>query len=116
VLKIKRVYDPPRASDGYRILVDRLWPRGLAKSKAHVDYWLKEIAPSDALRKWFGHDPKRWTIFKERYRRELRAKPQLVNDIKRLAKEHGTLTLIFSARDELHNQAVVLRAFLREHG
>jgi len=113
MLTIKRIYEPAAASDGFRILVDRLWPRGISNDKARLDVWLKEIAPSDALRKWFGHDPDRWVQFQTRYRRELRAKPEAVKQLKHLLKEHRTATLLFSARDEQHNNAVVLRAFLR---
>jgi uncharacterized protein YeaO (DUF488 family) len=113
VLKIKRIYDTPNPADGYRVLVDRLWPRGISKKTAHIDLWMKQIAPSHALRKWFGHDPARWTQFQRRYRKELRAMPQLVAQMKRLLKEHGTITLVFAARDERRNQAVTLRAYLR---
>jgi uncharacterized protein YeaO (DUF488 family) len=112
VLKVKRIYEAPAPADGYRVLVDRLWPRGLAKKTAHVDIWMKEIAPSHALRKWFGHDPERWAEFQRRYRAELRAMPQLLAQVKQLLKEHGTVTLLFGARDERRNQAVALRAFL----
>ena len=113
VLKLKRIYDAAKSTDGYRILVDRLWPRGISKSNAHVDLWMREIGPSDALRKWFGHEPKRWPEFQTRYRRELRGKPDLTRQVKQLEKEHGTVTLVFSARDEQCNQAVALRAFLQ---
>jgi uncharacterized protein YeaO (DUF488 family) len=113
VLKIKRIYDTTNPADGYRVLVDRLWPRGISKKTAHIDLWMKQIAPSHALRKWFGHDPARWTQFQRRYRKELRAMPQLVAQMKRLLKEHGTITLVFAARDERRNQAVTLRAYLR---
>lgn len=112
-LKLKRVYEPPAASDGYRILVDRLWPRGLSKEKAHVDLWMKDIGPSNALRKWFGHDPNRWDKFQERYRRELETQPDLVNELKSVLKKHRTATLLFGAKDEQHNQAVVLREFVQ---
>ena len=113
MLKLRRIYLPRTPSDGYRILVDRLWPRGLSKGKAHVDLWMKDIGPSDALRKWFGHDPKRWTAFRARYWRELRQKAELVGQLKELLKEHPLVTLLYSARDEQHNQAVALRAFLQ---
>jgi uncharacterized protein YeaO (DUF488 family) len=112
VFQLKRIYSPAQKADGYRILVDRLWPRGVSRQKAHIDLWLKEIGPSDALRKWFGHDPARWREFLRRYRKELRAKADLVEQIKHLQKEHGKVTLIFSAHDEEHNQAVALRDFL----
>lgn len=113
MLKIKRIYTPPARSDGYRVLVDRLWPRGLSKSKARVDLWMKEIGPSNALRKWFGHDPARWTAFRTRYWRELRQMPRLTREIKKLLKQRRIVTLLFSARDERHNQAVALCAFLQ---
>lgn len=112
MVRIKRVYDEPAAEDGQRILVDRLWPRGISKDKAHIDEWLKEIAPSDELRKWFGHDPARWEEFRERYRQELEAKAELVAGLRELAAE-GTVTLLFAAKDEEHNNAVVLKEMLR---
>jgi len=113
VLKVKRIYETPATSDGYRVLVDRLWPRGVSKQAAHVDLWMKEIAPSSDLRQWFGHDPQRWAGFQRRYRRELRQMPQLTKQLKQLIKEHRSVTLVFSARDDRRNQAVALRAFLR---
>lgn len=113
MLKIKRIYDPPEKSDGYRVLVDRLWPRGVSKQRAHLDLWLKEIAPSDALRKWFGHDPKRWTEFKAKYRKELSGRKELLRQIKNLEADHGTVTLLYSAHDPLHNQAVALLTLMK---
>jgi uncharacterized protein YeaO (DUF488 family) len=113
VLKVKRIYEAPAASDGYRVLVDRLWPRGLSKERAQVDLWMKEIAPSDALRRWFGHAPARWTEFQRRYRGELRQNPQLTLQLKQILKEHRVVTLLFSAREEQHNQAMALLAFMR---
>lgn len=113
MFQIKRIYLPAQASDGYRVLVDRLWPRGVSRQKARLDLWLKEIGPSDALRKWFGHEPERWPEFERRYRKELRAKPELVRQLRQLQKEHGKVTLLFSARDEERNQAVALRNFLQ---
>ncbi len=110
-LRIKRVYERPVASDGVRILVDRLWPRGLSKANARVDIWLKEVAPSDALRKWFGHDPRKWAQFRKRYRAELSGHPEQVA----LLKSHvgkGSATLVYGAKDELHNNAVVLLELL----
>ena len=112
VVQLKRVYEPARSSDGYRILVDRVWPRGVSKERAHIALWLKEIGPSTALRKWFGHDPGRWPEFQKRYRQELREKSGLLAQIKQLEREHRALTLIYSAGDEQHNQAVVLRDLL----
>jgi uncharacterized protein YeaO (DUF488 family) len=116
VVQLKRIYEAPKSSDGYRILVDRVWPRGFTKQRAHIALWLKEIGPSTALRKWFGHDPKRWPEFEKRYREELRYKSDLVAQIEGLEREHGTVTLIYSARDEEHNQAVVLRDLLASRG
>lgn len=112
MLKLKRIYEPASSSDGYRILVDRVWPRGFSKERAKIALWLKEIAPSTALRKWFGHDPERWPEFQKRYRKELRAHSDLADAIRRLEKEHRVITLLFGARDEERNQAVVLRDFL----
>ena len=114
MLKLKRIYDGAELQDGYRVLVDRLWPRGLSKEKAKVDLWMKEIAPSDALRKWFGHDPERWMEFQARYRKELQQKSELVKEISQLEKKYRTVTLVYSAKDELHNQAVALLAFLKK--
>jgi uncharacterized protein YeaO (DUF488 family) len=116
MLKLKRTYDLADSQDGYRVLVDRLWPRGLSKQKAKVDLWMKEIAPSDALRKWFGHETERWNEFQIRYRKELQKKDELIKEIRQLEKKYGTLTLLFSAKDEVHNQAVALLAFLKKRG
>jgi uncharacterized protein YeaO (DUF488 family) len=107
MVRLKRVYDRPDRSDGIRILVDRLWPRGLTKRAAAVDEWVKEIAPSPALRRWFDHDPKKWPEFRRRYRRELRAHAVLIEAIAREAMHHP-VTLVYGARDEEHNDAVVL--------
>jgi uncharacterized protein YeaO (DUF488 family) len=112
MIKLKRVYKPSLPSDGCRILVDRVWPRGVSKERADVALWLREIGPSAALRKWFGHDPERWTEFQKRYGQELTSKSDLLTRIKEVEKEHGRVTLVFSARDEERNQAVVLRDFL----
>lgn len=110
-IKLKRVYKPPDKTDGVRILVDRLWPRGLTKIRAAVDLWLKEIAPSTELRKWFGHDPKKWTEFRRRYRAELKSHPDELKMIKSKAKE-GAVTLLYGARDQEHNEAIVLQQLL----
>ncbi len=110
-VKIKRAYEPSRASDGTRILVDRLWPRGLSKRKAAIDEWMKDIAPSTALRKWFGHEPARWGAFRTRYKAELRRKPAQLKHLRTLARQ-GPVTLVYSAHDELHNDAVVLRSIV----
>lgn len=110
-LKLKRAYEPAKADDGARILVDRLWPRGVSKAAAGIDEWLKEIAPSTELRKWFGHDPTRWNEFQRRYRSELREHEDALARIRALAKKQ-TVTLVYSAHDEQHNDAVVLRDVL----
>ena len=108
---LKRVYEPPSKTDGTRILIDRLWPRGLSKDKAHVDLWLKAIAPSTELRRWFGHDPKKWTEFQNRYRAELEGNAEAVAELK-AALADGPATLVYGARDEAHNDAVVLADYL----
>lgn len=113
MIQTKRVYEKPAKEDGFRILVDRLWPRGLTKERAHVDLWMKEIAPSDKLRKWFGHDAEKWPEFEKRYRRELGKKNELFAEVKRLEKEHGKVTLLFGRKDEKQNQAVILAEILQ---
>ena len=110
-VKIKRVYEQPSSDDGSRILVDRLWPRGLTKEKARVDLWLKEIAPSTELRKWFGHDPAKWKSFRVRYEAEIRDHDDLIEMLKDIART-GAITLLYGARDEKHNEALVLKQFL----
>jgi uncharacterized protein YeaO (DUF488 family) len=112
MLRVKRAYEPRANADGYRILVDRLWPRGLSKKAAAVDQWLKEVAPSTELRRWFDHDPEKWPEFQKRYRHELRAHNDALREIVRRAT-HGTVTLLYGARDESHNHALVLAAVLR---
>ena len=112
-VRIKRVYEAPDKADGQRILVDRLWPRGLSKDKAAVDLWLKEIAPSTELRKWFNHDPEKWTEFKKRYLAELKANSEVVKELKSAIKS-GTATLVYGARDEEYNQAVALQELLEK--
>jgi len=113
-IQTKRIYDAAEPEDGYRVLVDRLWPRGVAKALAAVDLWLKEIAPSTALRQWFNHDPAKWTTFKISYFRELHGKPDLVTTLLEKAAT-GRLTLLFSARDLKHNQAIALKEYLIGH-
>ncbi|MDW6023355.1 DUF488 domain-containing protein [Mesorhizobium sp. BAC0120] len=113
MLRLKRVYEPSAEDDGLRVLVDRLWPRGLKKDEAHVDLWLKEIAPSAELRRWFGHDPKKWIGFRHRYRAELGARNDQIA-ILRQSGGRGRVTLLYSAKDEAHNQAIVLKEFLEE--
>jgi len=111
-LRLKRVYDPAEPGDGCRVLVDRLWPRGLSKEKARVDYWLKELAPSDELRRWFGHDPERWAEFRERYQGELAANAAGLDELRQLAAREP-VTLLYAARDDQHNNAVVLLELLK---
>ncbi len=111
MVKTKRIYDPPAAGDGTRILVDRLWPRGLTKEDARIDEWLKEIAPSNELRKWFGHDPAKWKEFRSKYLEELRQQGPLLEELKGKARR-GTVTLLFAAKDADHNNAVVLKELL----
>ncbi len=113
MIRIKRVYEEPAKEDGYRILVDRLWPRGLTKERAKVDLWVKEIAPSDALRKWFGHEPEKWPEFAKRYRSELAKKKDLLKEVKKLEREHGTVTLLYGRKDEKQNQAVLIASALK---
>ncbi len=110
MIHIKRAYEPYARQDGKRFLIDRLWPRGIKKEKLRFDGWLKDIAPSSALRQWFGHDPAKWSEFQKRYRAELRSHP---DELKTLldAARHGDITLLYSAKDEEHNDAVVLRKF-----
>jgi uncharacterized protein YeaO (DUF488 family) len=110
-VQTKRVYEPAAKSDGFRVLVDRLWPRGLSKQDAHVDLWLREVGPSTALRKWFNHDPDRWVEFQRRYHVELKEKQALIATITEQAKT-GPVTLLYSAKDEQHNQAVALMDLL----
>lgn len=108
-IQVKRAYDPPAASDGMRVLVDRLWPRGLKREDAKIDLWLKDVAPSADLRRWFGHDPARWPGFQERYRAELAGNAAL-DELRATVKHHKRVTLLFAAKDTEHNNAVVLRA------
>ncbi len=110
-VRIKRVYEEPSFSDGKRILVDRLWPRGLTKEKAKIDLWLKDIAPSQELREWFGHDPEKWQEFQQRYTHELDANEDVVAQL-RQELSAGAVTLVYGAKDEQHNDAVVLQEYL----
>lgn len=112
LIKIKRIYKEHSSDDGFRILIDRLWPRGVSKAEAHVDFWFKEIAPTDHLRKWFSHDLKKWETFKKKYIEELKVNKSLLDKIKNLEKERKIITLVFSAKDEQHNNAVVLARVL----
>ena len=113
MIKIKRVYEKPDTNDGVRILVDRLWPRGISKRAARIDQWLKDVAPTPALRQWFSHDPAKFQEFKKVYSRQLREKRAILNDIKRLAQQHGIVSLLYAAKDPQCNNAVVLRDYLQ---
>jgi len=110
-VRLKRAYQPPARDDGVRILIDRLWPRGLTKKSAAIDQWFKDVAPSTELRQWFGHDPSRWQEFRRRYAGELRQNPEHLGRLRECARQ-GPITLVFSAHDEVHNDAVVLRDVL----
>lgn len=115
VIQLKRAYDPPESDDGFRVLVDRLWPRGVSKSTARIDLWLKEIAPSAALRQWFGHDPAKWSTFRARYFRELQNNGAAVEQLMAYVRR-GTVTLVYGAKDQEHNDAVALKEFLESDG
>ncbi len=115
MLKIKRAYDPPSSKDGKRVLIDRLWPRGLKKEDARIEEWLKDLAPSTDLRKWFGHEPARWAGFQQRYRDELDGNGEAVGQLRALLGK-GRVTLLYGAHDEMHNNAVALADYLRETG
>ncbi len=114
-IRLKRAYEAACADDGSRVLVDRLWPRGVSKDAAAIDLWLKELAPSTELRKWFGHDPARWADFERRYAQEVRAHPDQFEQLRDLARK-GRVTLVYAAHDEEHNDAVVLRRLLLHAG
>ncbi|KAB0669649.1 DUF488 domain-containing protein [Oryzomonas sagensis] len=114
MLQLKRVYEPAEAGDGKRILVDRLWPRGISRDAARIDAWLKDIAPSDQLRRWFGHDPGKWEEFRSRYREELREHAPLVEQLRNEADD-TTITLLFAARDSDRNNAVVLKQVIESY-
>jgi len=113
LIAIKRAYEPPARDDGQRVLVDRIWPRGVSREQAALDLWLKDIAPSTALRTWFGHDPARWDEFRARYRAELAENAAAVAQLRALVAK-GKVTLIYGARDEQHNQATVLAEYLKQ--
>jgi uncharacterized protein YeaO (DUF488 family) len=108
MFEIKRIYEDYAKTDGYRVLVDRLWPRGVSREKAHLDIWLKEIAPSTELRNWFHHDPQKWEEFIKRYKHELIEKKDLLKQLKAEEQKHKKVTLLFGAKDTIHNEAVVL--------
>ena len=114
MVRIKRVYEPAAKEDGYRVLVDRLWPRGMKKEAAKIDLWIKDIAPSDQLRKSFHHEAMKWPTFQKKYQAELKTKKGSLAELKKLEKRHGTLTLLFGARDPEHNQAVIIAEALNK--
>jgi uncharacterized protein YeaO (DUF488 family) len=116
VILIKRVYEPPSEDDGYRILVERLWPRGVSREKAKLDLWLKDAGASPDLRKWFSHDPAKWEVFREKYFEELDQKPVIVHNLREIIKKKQIVTFVFSAHDENHNNAVGLKEFLEQQG
>lgn len=111
MIQVKRVYESPSRQDGLRVLVDRLWPRGLSKQRAAIDWWPKELAPSPELRRWFAHDPAKWHSFQRRYRQELRAQAEVLRELKEKSR-HATVTLLYGARDSEHNGALVLQQLL----
>jgi uncharacterized protein YeaO (DUF488 family) len=111
MIQVKRVYEPPAESDGFRVLVERLWPRGISKERAHLDLWLKDVAPSPGLREWYRHDVSKWDEFRRRYRAELEQNPGAVDQLRRMAGEKN-LTLVYAARDEQHNSAGLLMDYL----
>jgi uncharacterized protein YeaO (DUF488 family) len=108
MVKLKRIYEPADKDDGYRVLVDRLWPRGISKEEAKLDLWLKEIAPSNELRKWFNHDPQKWPEFKNKYRQEIKDNPQPLKQLEKIIKDNKIVTILYGAKDEEHNQADVI--------
>ncbi len=113
---VKRVYGPAEEEDGYRVLVERLWPRGLSKERAHVDLWLRDAGASTGLRTWFNHDPEKWEEFKRRYHDEIRGRPAVLEALRGVLRAHDPVTFLFAARDEEHNNAVALKEFLESAG
>lgn len=112
-VKLKRVYEKPEKTDGVRILVDRIWPRGTSKQNAKVHHWLKDLAPSTTLRKWFGHDPEKWIVFKMKYRKELNEKKAAKKELRAIIRKNRNVTLLFAAKDEQHNNALAIKKILR---
>jgi uncharacterized protein YeaO (DUF488 family) len=111
-IRLKRIYETSDTADGYRVLVERLWPRGVSKANAHIDLWEKDAGASTELRTWFAHDPAKWEEFRVRYFREMEARPEVVTELTHLLHDHGTVTFLYSAHDEEHNNAVALKEFL----
>lgn len=112
MVRVRRVYEPPQTNDGFRVLVDRLWPRGVSKARAQLALWLREAAPSDALRKWFAHDPRKWREFQRRYYAELRGQAEVLRRLRQLVRTHRVVTLVYAASDTRHNNAVILAELL----
>ena len=115
-IKLKHVYEPAEKEDGYRVLVERLWPRGLSKERAHLDLWVKDAGASTELRRWFGHDPTKWEEFRRRYFDEIRGRPEVIEELRDALRTHGVVTFLFAAHDEEHNNAVALAEFLKDNG
>lgn len=113
-IKLKRAYEPPEEGDGYRILVERLWPRGISKEYLKIDLWIKNAGASEGLRTWFGHDPEKWKEFRIKYFEEIRERPEVVKLIRDALKYHGIVSFIYAARDEKHNNAVALKEYIEE--
>ncbi|MET0637521.1 MAG: DUF488 domain-containing protein [Chitinophagaceae bacterium] len=113
-LHIKRIYEPPSPSDGFRVLVDRLWPRGVSKENADINEWLKDVAPSTELREWFNHEPEKWKSFSEKYSAELKDSPAF-GELESIVEKHKNVTLLYAAKDEHYNQAVILSELLQSH-
>lgn len=116
MIRLKRVYDPPEAEDGFRVLVERLWPRGMRKERAMIDLWIRDAGASPELRKWFAHDPAKWDEFQDKYFHELSKKPEIVRQLVELMKEKPVITFLFAAKDTEHNNAVALKKFLGTKG
>jgi uncharacterized protein YeaO (DUF488 family) len=114
-IKLKRVYEPAADGDGYRVLVERLWPRGVSKERAHVDLWMKDAGASRELRVWFGHDPAKWEDFRMRYFEEIRKRPEVIRELDKILARKKTVTFLFAAHDVLHNNAEALKEFLTTH-
>lgn len=114
MIKIKRIYDEPSIDDGYRILVDRLWPRGISKTRAKIDLWSKEVTPTDKLRKWYSHDPERWSEFQKMYKNELKDRLESLGKIKQIEKEKKIVSLVYAAKDTKHTHALVLLKILEK--
>ena len=116
MIRTKRIYESSKREDGCRVLVDRIWPRGISRERAKIDHWLKELAPSTQLRQWFGHDPKKWIGFVRRYEDELRQKPSELETLREIIHQHRVVTLVYAARDERHNNAAALRQLMSAIG